>query len=137
MRTSLLKATLTVAALSFLAAAAHAEVGVVVEIGTPAYQQAPVYQSPRPPVYYRQAPVYQAPPPVYYQPAPPPPVYYQPAPPPVIYAPQPSHGASMHIESRQQRPKLNDFQNRALDNCSLLAPKEQPQCRRTVMSTVR
>jgi RNA polymerase subunit RPABC4/transcription elongation factor Spt4 len=29
------------------------------------------------------------------------------------------------------------MQERALNNCNLLAPRDQPRCRATVMSTVR
>ena len=38
---------------------------------------------------------------------------------------------------QQERPKLSDMQQRALNNCNLLAPRDQPRCRATVMSTVR
>jgi hypothetical protein len=40
---------------------------------------------------------------------------------------------------RQQTgaPRLSDMQQRALDNCVMLAPRDQPRCRATVMSTVR
>jgi hypothetical protein len=38
--------------------------------------------------------------------------------------------------SRNQ-PRLSDMQQRALNNCALLQPSEQPRCRATVMSTVR
>lgn len=38
---------------------------------------------------------------------------------------------------QQERPKLSDMQERALNNCNLLAPRDQPRCRATVMSTVR
>ncbi len=34
-------------------------------------------------------------------------------------------------------PKLSDMQQRALDNCAMLAPRDQPRCRATVLSTVR
>jgi len=34
-------------------------------------------------------------------------------------------------------PRLSDMQERALQNCALLAPRDQPRCRATVMSTVR
>lgn len=37
----------------------------------------------------------------------------------------------------REPPKLSDMQQRALDNCVLLAPRDQPRCRATVMSTVR
>ncbi|VTU32187.1 hypothetical protein SRS16CHR_05035 [Variovorax sp. SRS16] len=36
-----------------------------------------------------------------------------------------------------ERPRLSDMQQRALDNCAMLAPRDQPRCRATVMSTVR
>lgn len=56
-------------------------------------------------------------------PPPPPPGYgYQPAQP--RYAPQPER-------------KLSDMQQRALDNCNMLAPRDQGRCRATVYSTVR
>ena len=38
---------------------------------------------------------------------------------------------------RGEPPRLSDMQQRALDNCNLLAPRDQPRCRATVMSTVR
>ena len=54
----------------------------------------------------------------------------QPPPPPPVYrhwdAPPPA-----------EQPRLSDMQQRALDNCNLLAPRDQPRCRATVMSTVR
>ncbi len=34
-------------------------------------------------------------------------------------------------------PRLSDMQQRALDNCVMLAPRDQPRCRATVFSTVR
>ena len=105
---------LVAAALS-LAAAAHAEVNFSIGVG------GPVYEQPAPPVYYQPAP------PVYYQPAPP--AYYQPAPPPHYRQAQPYYPA--------ERPRLSDMQQRALDNCSLLAPREQGRCRATVLSTTR
>ncbi|MGJ7494531.1 hypothetical protein ACSFA8_05610 [Variovorax sp. RT4R15] len=37
----------------------------------------------------------------------------------------------------REQPKLSDMQQRALDNCMMLAPRDQPRCRATVMSTVR
>jgi len=63
---------------------------------------------------------------------PPPPVYvpeYQPQPQP--YAPQ------WQWQQEPERPRLSDMQQRALDNCNLLARRDQPRCRATVMSTVR
>ena len=38
---------------------------------------------------------------------------------------------------QQERPKLSDMQQRALDNCNLLQRRDQPRCRATVMSTTR
>ena len=96
-----------VAAALSLAAAAHAEVNFSIGVGGPVYEQ--------------PAPVYVNPPPVYYQPAPPP--HYRQAQP---YYPQPA-----------ERPRLSDMQQRALDNSSLLAPREQGRCRATVLSTTR
>ena len=131
-------AFIAAAALSAVAAA-HAEVNFSVGVGGPVYeQQAPVYVNP-PPVYYQPAPpvYYQPAPPVYY--APPPPVYYRPAPsyypPPVGYGPGPNHWQGG--PPQQGRPRLSDMQQRALDNCSLLAPREQGRCRATVYSTTR
>ena len=65
-------------------------------------------------MYYHPAPrVYSQPaPPAYYQP--PPPAYYRPA-----------------------QPYYPPAGQRALDNCSLLAPREQGRCRATVLSTTR
>jgi hypothetical protein len=40
-------------------------------------------------------------------------------------------------QPQPERPRLSDMQQRALDNCALLAPRDQPRCRATVMSTVR
>jgi len=123
-------AAIVAAALS-MAAAAHAEVNLSFGIGGPVYEQpAPVYVNP-PPVYYQPAP------PVYYQPAPPPPVYY---PPPAYYQPPPPayyRPAQPYYPQNIERPRLSDMQRRALDNCSLLAPREQGRCRATVMSTTR
>lgn len=122
------------------AASANAEVNVSVGVGGPVYYgPAPVYQAP-PPVYYQPAP------PVYYQPAPPPPSYYAPQPgyyvqQPGYYAPAPGFRGrdrgDWHGQARTEQPKLNDMQRRAMDNCSLLAYREQPRCRASVMSTVR
>lgn len=36
-----------------------------------------------------------------------------------------------------EAPRLSDMQRRALDNCAMLARRDQPRCRATVMSTVR
>ncbi|MDM0011126.1 hypothetical protein QTH87_01625 [Variovorax sp. J22P168] len=117
------------------AVVAHAQANWSVEVQTPGYYQPPpqpVYVQP-PPVYYAPAPGYYQPPPAYYPPPPPPPSYYRPAPgyggPPPYYGPQPRY--------QQAPPKLSDMQRRALDNCVLLAPREQPRCRATVMSTTR
>ena len=131
-------AAFAVAALS-AAAAANAEVNVTFGVDGPVYYEpAPVYQAPPPPVYYQPAP------PVYYQPAPPPPVYYpQPqgyyVPQPGYYAPAPGYRERDEYQGqvRTEQPRLNDMQRRAMDNCSLLAPREQNRCRATVMSTVR
>lgn len=38
---------------------------------------------------------------------------------------------------QQEQPRLSDMQQRALDNCNFLQPRDQPRCRATVMSTVR
>lgn len=128
-------AAAAVAALS-IAAAAHAEVSWSIGVGAPTYYEpAPVYQAP-PPVYYQaEPPAYYPPPPAYYEP---PPVYYRP-PPPAYYAPPPVYHAPDRWRGPPpaQRPRLSDMQQRALDNCVLLAPREQPRCRATVMSTVR
>ena len=51
-----------------------------------------------------------------------------PPPPPPAYGWQPEPA---------QRPRLSDMQERALANCAMLAPRDQPRCRATVMSTVR
>lgn len=127
-----LSAAIAAAALS--AAVAHAEVSVSVGVGGPVYYEpAPAYVAP-PPVYYQPAPpvYYEPPPPVYY-PAPPPPAYYRPAPP--AYAP--GYASGYYAPPAASRPRLSDMQQRALDNCVLLAPSEQRRCRATVMSTVR
>jgi hypothetical protein len=63
-----------------------------------------------------QQPRWQAPPPSSGWGEPPPRQYQQPVP---------------------EKPRLSDMQQRALDNCALLAPREQPRCRATVFSTVR
>lgn len=62
---------------------------------------------------------------------PPPQVYVQPAPP--VYV-QP---APVYVQPQREPPKLSDMQQRALDNCAMLAYRDQPRCRATVMSTVR
>jgi hypothetical protein len=122
--------TAVVAAALWAAAAAHAEVSWSIGIDAPTYYEpAPVYRGP-PPGYYQPAPpvYYEPPPPAYYRPAP---RYYGP-PPPVYYEPDYRQGPYP-----VERPRLSDMQRRALDNCVLLAPREQPRCRATVMSTVR
>ena len=67
------------------------------------------------------------------------PVYYEPAPAPAYVAPPPAYvpGYASGYYAQPSRPRLSDMQQRALDNCSLLAPHEQRRCRATVMSTVR
>ena len=131
--------TLAVAAAAlFGAAGAQAQVNFSIGTDEPVYAQpAPVYPGP-PPGYYQPAPGYYqpAPPPVYYPPPqgyypppPPPPAYY--APPPTYYGPPPGY------QTRSQGPKLSDMQQRAMNNCALLAPRDQPRCRATVMSTAR
>jgi hypothetical protein len=130
------------AAALFAIAGAHAEVSFSIGTEEPVYvQPAPDYQGP-PPAYYQPAPGYYqpAPPPVYYPPPqayypPPPPAAYY-APPPVYYAPQPSYPPPGY-QTRSQEPRLSDMQQRALNNCALLAPRDQPRCRATVMSTAR
>ena len=140
-------ATVALAALS-VAATASADVSIGVDVGGPTYYQpqpAPAYVVPAEPAYV-------APPPVYYQPAPPvyyqrpPPVYYPPpgyyaAPPPPVYQPAPGygngHGYGHGYAPAPSDRKLSDMQRRALDNCALLAPQQQPRCRATVMSTNR
>jgi len=123
----------TVVAVAALAAAAAANAQVSWSIGveTPRYYEpAPVYQAPPPPVYYQPAPpVYYGPPPGYYRP-PPPPTYYRPA--PVYDEPGDWRGARGY-----EQPRLSDMQQRALNNCSMLAWRDQSRCRATVMSTVR
>ncbi|MDO9355985.1 MAG: hypothetical protein Q7T55_19965 [Solirubrobacteraceae bacterium] len=47
--------------------------------------------------------------------------------------PPPGRGYSQPID----RSRLSDMQQRALDNCAMLQPRDQPRCRATVMSTVR
>jgi hypothetical protein len=113
----------------------------------PAYSDpAPVYQGPPPDSFPPGPPVYVqpvAPPPVYYGPPPayypPPPGYYAPA--PGYYGPPPGYRGppqgDWRTPARPAQARLSDMQQRALDNCSLLAPRDQPRCRATVMSTVR
>ncbi len=88
------------------------------------------------PNYYEPAPRYRAPPPVYYQ-QPAPPTYYQQ--PPQYYGPQPGYGRRDDWQRGREyeQPRLSDMQRRALDNCSMLAWRDQRRCRATVMSTVR
>jgi hypothetical protein len=52
---------------------------------------------------------------------------------------QPPHQHNWHQPPppRRNQPRLSDMQQRALDNCRLLQPSEQPRCRATVLSTVR
>ena len=52
---------------------------------------------------------------------------------------RPPHQQNWHQPPppRRNQPRLSDMQQRALDNCRLLQPSEQPRCRATVMSTVR
>lgn len=126
----------------FAVAGAHADVSISFGTEEPVYEQpAPVYQGP-PPGYYQPAPGYYQPAPGYYQPAPPPvyypppQAYYPPGPPPPYYAPRPGYPPPGY-QNRSQGPKLSDMQQRALDNCALLAPRDQPRCRATVMSTAR
>ncbi len=128
------------AAAMFSMSGAHAQVSFSIGTEEPVYAQpAPVYQGP-PPGYYQPAPGYYqpAPPPVYY---PPPQGYYAPPPPPppVYYAPQPNYygGPPPGYQTRSQGPKLSDMQQRAMNNCALLQPRDQPRCRATVMSTAR
>jgi len=45
--------------------------------------------------------------------------------------------APRYQQPQPDRSKLSDMQQRALDNCAMLAPRDQPRCRATVMSTVR
>lgn len=70
--------------------------------------------------YEPPQPQYQEPPPAYGRPYEPPP---------------PAYGRQW--EEPRERPRLSDMQERALANCALLAPRDQPRCRATVMSTVR
>jgi hypothetical protein len=125
----------------FAVAGARADVSFSIGTEQPVYEQpAPVYQE-APPAYYQPAPGYYqpAPPPVYYPPPqayyPPPQGYYAP-PPPAYYAPQPGYPAPVY-QTRAPEPRLSDMQQRALNNCALLAPRDQPRCRATVMSTAR
>ena len=132
-RSTLLRhaAAATLAALALAAAGtASAQVNWSIGVESPRYYEpAPVYRAPPPPVYYQPPPVYYQQPPTYYRP-PPPPGYYQPGP--------------GYVERRDWRhdrgyeqPQLSDMQQRALNNCSMLAWRDQPRCRATVMSTVR
>jgi len=129
-----------VAAVALSAAAvANAEVSWSIGNGAPIYYEpAPVYSSP-PPVYYEPEPpvYYRPPPPTYYRP--PPPVYYRPPPayyepPPQVYYDEPDYWQGSPSAGQ---PKLSRMQQRALDNCVVLAPRDQPRCRATVLSTVR
>lgn len=52
----------------------------------------------------------------------------QPAPPPPGY---------QQYRAPVEQPRLSDMQERALNNCNMLQPRDQPRCRATVMSTVR
>lgn len=102
----------------------------------PNYQNYQGYQG-----YQSAPPVYQSAPPQYYQSAPP--VYYVPAPaynpPATVYynSPPPASYRYGYGPAPAARPKLSDMQQRAMDNCILLAPRDQPRCRATVMSTTR
>jgi hypothetical protein len=116
---------IALARLAFIAAMAAGTVACA-DLRGPTYEQAPVggvpppaYYQPAPPVYYQAAPTYYAPPA---------PAYY---PPPAYYAPPPQY------RQAPPKPRLSDMQRRALDNCSLLAQKDQHECRARVMSTVR
>ncbi|MGJ7507609.1 hypothetical protein [Variovorax sp. GT1P44] len=51
-------------------------------------------------------------------------------------SPPPHHWHQPPPPPRRNQPRLSDMQQRALDNCRLLPPAEQPRCRATVMSTV-
>lgn len=42
-----------------------------------------------------------------------------------------------HWDDDADSPRLSDMQRRALENCAMLAPRDQPRCRATVWSTVR
>lgn len=83
--------------------------------------------------------------------------YYQPEPvmpgpgwapaPPVVAAPgwvqqpapmvQPAWIQAEPVMAAPAQPRLSAMQQRALDNCVLLPPAQQPRCRATVWSTVR
>lgn len=52
------------------------------------------------------------------------------------HQPPPNHWHHPPPPPGRNQPRLSDMQQRALDNCRLLAPAEQPRCRATVMSTV-
>ncbi|RYY91340.1 MAG: hypothetical protein EOO24_31575, partial [Comamonadaceae bacterium] len=46
-------------------------------------------------------------------------------------------GGRGYEQPRYEQPRLSDMQQRALNNCGMLAWRDQPRCRATVMSTVR
>lgn len=117
------------------AVAAQAQVTWSIGNDEPAYYEpAPAYRAP-PPTYYEPAPpAYYPPPPAYYQP---PPTYYRPAPPPYYGAPAYEEPGYWQGYRGAEQPRLSQMQQRALDNCNLLAWRDRPRCRATVMSTVR
>lgn len=134
-------ATTALVALVTLSApsSAAAQGGFSVQIGAPVYQAAPVYPVPVP-----AAPVYQAAPvyPSYgYQVYPAAPVYPAPGYPQAQpYYPQQVYPAQANVGvvvGGQGQPHLNSYQKRALENCALLAPNRQAQCRADVWATVR
>ncbi len=47
------------------------------------------------------------------------------------------YGNAYGQQRRYVQPNLSDMQRRALNNCVLLAPRDQPRCRATVLSTAR